>query len=101
VPELIAALKDPVAYVRSPVADALGAIGPAARSAVGPMAERLLARDEQGLVLSSIATALGDIGPEAKEAIPALQQAIATHRISAAGQEAILRIEGKPVPTWR
>jgi HEAT repeat protein len=100
VPELIAALRDPVAYVRSPVADALGAIGPAARSAVVPMAERLLAKDEQGLVLSSIATALGDIGPEAKDAIPALQQAIAMHRISAAGQEAILRIEGKPVPTW-
>jgi len=100
VPELIAALSDPVAYVRSPVTDALGAIGPAARAAVGPMAERLLAKDEQGLVLSSIATALGDIGPEAKDAIPALQQAIAMHRIGAAGQEAILRIEGKPVPTW-
>jgi len=99
-PALVAALKDPVAYVRSPVAEALGAIGPAARPAVGAMAERLLVKDEQGLVLSSIATALGDIGPEAKDALPALQQAVAMHRIGAAGQEAILRIEGKPVPTW-
>jgi hypothetical protein len=101
VPELVAALSDPVAYVRAPVADALGAIGPAARMAVHPLAERLLAKDEQaGLVLSSIATALGDIGPEAKDALPALQQALEMHRGGAAAQEAILRIEGKPVPTW-
>jgi HEAT repeat protein len=100
VPELIAALSDPVAYVRAPVADALGAIGPAARLAVHPLAERLLAKDEQGLVLNSIATALGDIGPEAKDALPALQQALAMHRIGSAAQEALLKIEGKPVPMW-
>jgi HEAT repeat protein len=64
------------------------------------LAERLLAKDEQGLVLNSIATALGDIGPEAKDALPALQQALAMHRISSAAQEAILKIEGKPVPMW-
>jgi hypothetical protein len=101
VPELIVALSDPVVYVRAPVADALGAIGSAARMAVHPLAERLLAKDEQaGLVLSSIATALGDIGLEAKDALPALQQALKMHRGGAAAQEAILRIEGKPVPTW-
>jgi HEAT repeat protein len=101
IPELVAALSDPVAYVRAPVADALGAIGPAARMAVHPLAERLLAKDEQaGLVLSSIATALGDIGLEAKDALPALQQALKMHRGGAAAEEAILRIEGKPVPTW-
>jgi HEAT repeat protein len=100
VPELVAALSDPVAYVRAPAADALGAMGPAARAAVHPLAERLLAKDEQGLVLNSIATALGDIGPEAKDALPALQQALAMHRISSAAQEAILKIEGKPVPMW-
>ena len=100
VPELIAALSDPVAYVRAPVADALGAIGPAERAAVHPLADRLLAKDEQGLVLSSVASALGDIGPAAKDALPALQQAVETHRLGAAAQEAILKIEGKPVPTW-
>jgi HEAT repeat protein len=100
VPELIAALSDPVAYVRAPVADALGAIGPAAGAAVHPLAERLLAKDEQGLVLSSIASALGDIGLQAKDALPALQQALSTRRVGAAAQEAILKIEGKPVPTW-
>jgi hypothetical protein len=99
-PELIGALSDPVAYVRAPVADALGAIGPAARAAVHPLEVRLLAKDEQGLVLSSIATALGDIGPDAKDALPVLQQAIKMRRIGSAGQEAILKIEGKPVPTW-
>jgi len=99
-PELIGALSDPVAYVRAPVADALGAMGPAARAAVQPLAERLLAKDEQGLVLSSIATALGDIGLQAKDALPALQQALKMHRGGAAVQEAILKIEGKPVPTW-
>jgi len=100
VSDLIAALHDPVAYVRAPIVDALGAIGPEARTAVHPLAEKLLAKDEEGLVLNSIATALGDIGPEAKDALPALQQALAMHRIGAAGQEAILKIEGKPVPTW-
>ena len=98
--ELIAALNDSVAYVRVPVADALGAIGPAARMAVHPLAERLLAEGEQGLVLSSIATALGDIGLEAKDALPALQRALEMRRVGAAAQEAILKIEGKPVPTW-
>jgi HEAT repeat protein len=82
------------------VADALGAIGPAERAAVHPLADRLLAKDEQGLVLSSVASALGDIGPAAKDALPALQQAVETHRLGAAAQEAILKIEGKPVPTW-
>jgi hypothetical protein len=100
VPELIAALSDPVAYVRAPVADALGAMGPAARMAVHPLAEKLLAKGEQGLVLNCVATALGEIGPEAKGALPALEQALAMHRLGSAAQEAILKIEGKPVPSW-
>ena len=99
-PELIAALSDPVAYVRAPVADALGAIGPAAGMAVHPLAERLLAKDEQGLVLNSVASALGNIGLEAKDALPALQQALEMHRIDSAAQEAILKIKGEPVPAW-
>ena len=100
VPNLVGALSDPVAYVRAAAANALGAIGPAARAAVHPLAERLLAKDEQGLVLGSVATALGDIGPDAKDALPALQQALEMRRIGSAAQEAILKIDGKPVPTW-
>jgi HEAT repeat protein len=100
VPDLVGALVDPVAYVRAAAANALGAIGPAARAAVHPLAARLLAKDEQGLVLGSVATALGDIGPDAKDALPALQQVLKMRRVGSAAQEAILRIEGKPVPTW-
>jgi hypothetical protein len=100
VPDLVGALSDPVAYVRAAAANALGAIGPAARAAVHPLAERLLAKDEQGLVLGSVATALGDIGPDAKDALPALQQVLKMRRVGSAAQEAILKIEGKPVPTW-
>jgi hypothetical protein len=100
VPQLIRALSDPAIYVRASSAAALGAVGPAARAAVQPLVERLLAKDEQGLVLSSVASALGAMGPEAREALPALRQAVKMNRLSASGQEAILMIEGKPVPTW-
>ena len=100
VPDLVGALSDPVAYVRAAAANALGAIGPAARAAVHPLAERLMAKDEQGLVLGSVATALGDIGPDAKGALPALQQVLKLRRVGSAAQEAILKIEGKPVPVW-
>jgi hypothetical protein len=42
----------------------------------------------------------GDIGPAAKETIPAHQQAFETRRVDAAARAAILKIEGKPVPTY-
>jgi len=100
VPDLVGALSDPVAYVHAAAANALGATGPAARAVVHPLAERLRAKDEQGLVLASAATALGDIGPDAKDALPALQQVLKKRRIGSAAQEAVLKIEGKPVPTW-
>jgi hypothetical protein len=99
VPQLISALNDPVDYVRAPVADALGAIGPQARAAVRPLAERLLTKDE-GFVLASVSYALGDIGPDAKDALPALEQVLRMRRVGSAAQEAILKIEGKPVPTY-
>ena len=79
---------------------ALGAMGTAARPAVQPMTEILLTPGERRNILVAIATALGDLGPEAKSALPALQQAAATRSVGPAAQEAILRIEGKPVPTW-
>jgi HEAT repeat protein len=99
-PELIRALNDPLDYIRAAAAGALGAIGPAARAAVHPLADKLLAKNEPGLVVHSVAAALGEMGPEAKEALPALEQALKTGRLDQSARQAILRIEGKPVPTW-
>ena len=100
VPQLIRALNDPSNYVRASAAAALGAVGPAAHDAVHPLVERLSAKAEDGFVLSNVATALGAMGPHAREALPALEQAVRVNRLSASAREAILRIEGKPVPTW-
>ncbi len=99
IPELVSALNDPVDYVRAPAADALGAIGPGAQPAVKALAEKLLTKD-QGFVLGSVAYALGDIGPNAKDALPALEQVLKMRRVGSAAEEAILKIEGKPVPTY-
>ena len=99
-PELVSALNDPMDYVRVPAADALGAMGPAARAAVSPLAERLRAKDEQVMVLRSVAAALGNIGPDAKDALPALRETLHQLRVSYTVEAAILKIEGKPVPTW-
>jgi hypothetical protein len=100
VPDLIRALDDPVDYVRFPVADAIGAIGPAASAAVPALTKRFLAKGESGLVLNRVALALGAIGPLAKSALPVLERAITANRLGAAAREAVLRIQGKPVPTW-
>ena len=70
IPGLIYALNDPVICVGASVARVFGAMGPAARSAVGPLTEKLLLTDEDGFVRLNAAYALGDIGPAAKEAIP-------------------------------
>ena len=99
VPDLVHALSDPVDYVRAPAADALGAMGAKAGAAVAPLAAKLLTND-QGFVLASIAYALGDIGPAAKDAIPTLNQVLAKRRVGSAAEEAILKIEGKPVPEY-
>jgi hypothetical protein len=99
IPELVKALNDSVDYVRAPAADALGAIGPGAQAAVKPLAEKLLT-DDQGFVLGSVAYALGDIGPNAKDALPALEQVLKMRRVGSAAEEAILKIEGKPVPSY-
>jgi hypothetical protein len=100
VPALVRALDDPVDYVRFPAADAIGAIGPAAVAAVPALIRRFQTKDESGLVLNRVALALGAIGPPAKEALPALQQAVSANRLGTAAREAILRIQGQPVPTW-
>ena len=101
VPQLIQALDDPVDFVRFPVADAIGAIGPAASAAVPALIARLQAKGEVGIVLNRVALALGAIGPAAASALPALEAAISVNRLGSAAREAVLRIQGKPVPTWR
>jgi len=100
VPQLGKALDDPVNYVRIPAADALGSIGAGAVAAVPEMAAVLLRKNEDGFVLLSTAYALGKIGPPAKDALPALYQIVDPRRLGAAAQQAILRIEGKPVPVY-
>ena len=100
VPNLVEALSDLVDYVRVPAADALGAMGPAGRAAVRPLAARLLVKDEQVMVLRSVATALGNIGPDAREALPALDQVRRQLRVSYAAEAAMMKIEGKPLPSW-
>jgi hypothetical protein len=99
-PELVRALNDPLDYVRVSAADAVGAMGPAGRAAVSPLAERLQVKDEQVMVLRSVAAALGEIGPDARDALPALRQTLQQLRVSYTVEAAILKIEGKPVPTW-
>ncbi len=99
-PALIKALRDPMNYVRGPAANAIGAIGPAAKAAVRPLAEGLGVRDETVFVLRAMAAALGDMGAEAGEALPALREALKILRVRWTAEEAILKIEGKPVPTW-
>jgi len=130
IPQLIHALDDPENYVRSPAAEALGAMGVSARVAVHPLAQHLLIKNEDGFVLASVAYALGDIGPAAQEGLPALRQFLdarrkvrlgatdelgkgaqevgadaervgaAAHEVGAAAEEAILKIEGKSVPLY-
>jgi hypothetical protein len=100
IPELIQALHDPVAYVRAPAAEALGSIGGAAAPAVPALLELLQSHKEEGYVRTSVAYALGDIGPSAKDALEVLKQLLQMRRVGGAAQEAILKIEGKPVPVY-
>jgi hypothetical protein len=99
IPQLVQALNDRVDYVRVVAAGALGAMGASASAAVAPLVTKLLTKDEI-FVSSAVATALGDIGPAAKDALPALNQVLAQRRVGSAAEEAILRIEGKPVPEY-
>ena len=60
----------------------------------------MLRKNEQVMVLRSVAEALGNIGPAARDALPVLKQTRKTLRASYTIEAAILKIEGKPVPTW-
>jgi hypothetical protein len=80
-------------------ASALGKMGEAANSAVPALAAALEVPQEEIQVLRNICYALGDIGPGARSALPALGN-IQHLRAKYIAEEAIARIEGKPVPTW-
>src|SRR5262245_1113610 len=69
---LVPLLKDKVADLRRYSAEALGKIGPGARSAVPDLAAAL--KDAEESVSRGAARALGQIGPQAREAVPALCQ---------------------------
>jgi hypothetical protein len=38
--------------------------------------------------------------PTVEKALPVLERAIGANRLGAAAREAVLRIQGKPIPTW-
>jgi hypothetical protein len=97
--ELGAALKDPAPTVRMTAATALGQMGEAAASAVPALAAGLQVPNEEVQVLRNIAYALGGIGPGARSAVPALKQ-VQHLRVRYIAEEAIAKIEGKPVATW-
>jgi len=100
VPELTRALSDSVPYVRAGAADALGAIGPGSRAAVSALIERLKTDPGPNYVFDSVIYALGNIGPDAREALPTLEEISHRVRLTAPAHEAILQIEGKPVPMY-
>ena len=100
IPDLIAALRDPATPVRMGAAAALGSMGATAAPAVPALIGRLEATDEEIQVWRHVSKALGDIGPAASAALPALQETLKRLRVVYVAEEAILKIEGKPVPTW-
>ena len=100
VPQLITALSDPNNYVRMSAANALGAVGSASVAAVPALIGRLEIPAEDGFARGDVAHALGEIGPAAKSALPVLKEAVGKRRVGAAAEEAILKIEGKPVPSY-
>lgn len=99
-PALAKALSDPEPYVRAPAADAIAAIGAPAKAAVQALIDRLTVPDEQAYVLRSVTKALGRIGPDAASALPFLEKVRKMHRVAYVAEEAILRINGQPVPEW-
>ena len=99
IPDLCAALKDPVDSVRMTAALALGRMGDSAQESVPALIE-VLKTDTVVQVLRNTSSALGQIGPSAKSALPALREVRKHIRVQYSADEAILRIEGKPVPVW-
>ncbi|MFY9552067.1 MAG: HEAT repeat domain-containing protein, partial [Thermoanaerobaculia bacterium] len=98
-------LKDSDPNVRQAVAEALGAVGPKASSAVPALIAACRVPEESVHVLRACAAALGAIGPAARAALPVLRE-IAAKPIPHVGgvidltpawaaSRAIEKIEGK------
>lgn len=101
-PALTKSLDDPSPWVRAVSADAIGGLGPAGQPAVDALSRHLAGGNETIVfVMRSAATALGAIGPGAAASLPALEQTLKHPRVIYAAQEAIQRIKGQPVDTWR
>jgi HEAT repeat protein len=81
-------------------AEALGAIDPGSRAAVPALIECLKTDPGPNYVFDSAIYALGKIGPDAKEALPTLEEISHRARLTAPTHEAILQIQGKPVPMY-
>jgi hypothetical protein len=103
--DLSAAILDPAPTVGMAAALALGQMRSEAKSAVPALIGALQVTSEQQLsndqiqMMRNIVRALGEIGPEARPAIPAMRK-IQHLRVKYLAEEAVAKIEGKPVPTW-
>ncbi len=89
---LVAALNDENPSVRSSAAEAIGAYGPLAQTAVPALIDKLGQDDHQ--IRLRVVDALGAIGPAARDALPALRAAM-NGKPQADFVAAIERIEGK------
>jgi hypothetical protein len=76
-----------------------------AKAAVPALIATLQVPDESQLsnadiqVMRNVVRVLGEIGPAASSAIPALQK-IQHLRVKYLAEEAVMKIQGNPVPTW-
>ena len=95
---LIENLQAPDQIVRIHAATILGSMGEDAEPAVPALIEMLVNGEIQDRKLAALT--LGEIGPAAKSALPVLKEAVGKRRVGAAAEEAILKIEGKPVPSY-
>ena len=94
VSDLIGALSDEAGTVRWKAAEALGNMGPSAKSAIPALIKAL--SDEVDTVRWKAAEALGKMGPSAKSAIPALIKA--SNNIASRAAEALGRIGPAAIP---
>lgn len=94
--ELVRTLKDPDPRIRQGAAIALARIGSARPSSAGLI---LALKDSEPPVRATAATALGMIG--AMDAVPALKETTADANVAVrqAAQQALMRLEGKQVPS--
>jgi HEAT repeat protein len=96
---LLKALQDPVSYVGMTAASALGRLGARGQAAVPALIELLESPASEVQLLRNAAAALGGIGHAARPALPALRR-VQHLRVKYIAEEAIAKIEGRPIPTW-